>query len=69
MAAKNYDVYFELFGKKMRTTVLAQNEADAKTKVKAKIIFYKVNETPNNEFNQAASMLDEMLNIFKGKTK
>lgn len=69
MAARNYDVYFELFGKKMKTTVLAENEADAKTEVKAKIVFYKVAETPNDEFNQAASMLDEMLNIIKGKAK
>jgi hypothetical protein len=39
---KNYDVYFEIFGKKMKVRILAENEEKAKEKVKNKIIFHKI---------------------------
>ena len=35
-------VYFELFGKKMKTEVLAKDANHAKEFVKSKIIFHKV---------------------------
>ena len=37
-----YTVYFEIFGKKMKTTVQAKSEEDAKYLVMGKIIWYKV---------------------------
>lgn len=38
----NYEVYFEIGGKKMRTTVMAESEEKAKTRVKEKIKFHKI---------------------------
>lgn len=43
-----YTVYFELFGHKMKTTVLAKNEQAAKDFVFNKIIFHKVEFVPEN---------------------
>jgi hypothetical protein len=37
-----YIVYFELFGKKMKTTVIAENEDAARLSVKDKVVFHKV---------------------------
>ncbi len=41
---KEFEVYFELYGKKMKTTVSAYNETGAKKMVQEKIIFHKVVE-------------------------
>ena len=37
-----YTVYFEIFGKKMKTTVYASSVAEAKQRVMDKIIFHKI---------------------------
>lgn len=37
-----YTVYFEIYGKRMKTTVEANNDTDAKAMIKSKIIFHKV---------------------------
>ena len=37
-----YTVYFEIFGKKMKYTVLAKSEEDAKYQIMGKIIWHKV---------------------------
>ncbi len=47
-AMKEYTVYFEIFGKKMKTTVRAFNEEQAKAFVKNKIVFHKVEKVINN---------------------
>jgi hypothetical protein len=39
---KQFTVYFELFGKKMKTEVFANSESDAKKRISEKIIFHKV---------------------------
>ena len=39
-----YDVYFEIYGKKMKATVEANSEEDAKYLVRGKIKFHKVVE-------------------------
>lgn len=39
-----YIVYFEIFGKKMKTTITAPHKKGAKKAVKEKIIFHKVVE-------------------------
>ncbi len=39
---KTFKVYFEFFGRKMHTTVQAQNEYDAMESIKKRIIFHKV---------------------------
>lgn len=47
---KTYTIYFEIYGKKMKTTVEALNENDAKAKVKNKINFIKVEQENNIDF-------------------
>ena len=64
---KNYDVYFEIYGKKLKTTILAESEEKAKENVRNKIVFHKVVKDQKDEFNQATDMLDEMINMLGGK--
>ena len=47
---KTYTIYFEIYDKKMKTTVEALNENDAKAKVKKKINFIKVVENDPLDF-------------------
>ena len=42
---KQYEVWFEVYGKKMKTTVLAKHEIEAKELIRKQIIFYKVEES------------------------
>jgi len=65
---KNFDVYFEIFGKKMRTRILAENQEKAKEEVKNKIVFHKV-EKSNEEFNHCMDILDNISNIIGGKKR
>lgn len=39
--SKNYTVYFEIYGKKMKAKIVAATMADAQQKVKDKITFHK----------------------------
>lgn len=64
---KNFDVYFEIYGKKLKTTVLAENEERAKEIVRNKIIFHKVAKNTTDTFNQVTDMLDDMNNMFGTK--
>jgi hypothetical protein len=41
----NYTIYFEIFGKKMKTEINAQSEVQAIEALKEKILVYKVEET------------------------
>jgi hypothetical protein len=45
---KTYTIFFEIFGKKMKTTVEAENIEQAKIKIKEKVVFHKVEK--NNTF-------------------
>ena len=47
-----FDVYFEFYGRKMKTQVLSDNEESAKDEIKNKIIFYKIEQSkdPINHF-------------------
>jgi hypothetical protein len=39
---KSYTIWFEFFGKKMKTTVVAQNQKEAREKLRDKIIVHQV---------------------------
>lgn len=54
---KKYVVWFEAFGRKLRTTVEAENEYKAMDAVKNKIIFYKVVEKDYDELEQMKGIL------------
>ena len=55
---KRYKIYFEFYGKKMSTTVMAENEFQAKNQVRNRINFLKI-EAPDEDF------LNHFKNIFK----
>jgi hypothetical protein len=67
MKERNFTVYFELFGKKMQTKVIAKTEEEAKQVVQSKIIFHKVMLSPKDEFNEAMNIADDILGILGGK--
>lgn len=39
---RKYKLYFEFYGKKMQTTVIAKSELEAKQKVKDNLTFLKI---------------------------
>jgi hypothetical protein len=51
--AKKYTVYFELYGKKMKTEVYAKDSVDAKKVIKDKIIFHKIEADNSNYIKDA----------------
>lgn len=54
-----YTIYFEIYGKKMKTKVLANTKEEAKEIIRSKIIFHKIE-------NESGFDIPEFLkNIFK----
>ena len=64
---KNYDVYFEIYGKRLKTTILAENEEKAKEIVRNKIVFHKVVLKQKEEFNQIDDMFKNIMDVLGGK--
>lgn len=60
---RNYTVYFQIYGKKMKTTVLASSSEEAKNKVISKLIIDKVEVDQSDDFNKAMDTIDEILNF------
>jgi hypothetical protein len=60
---KKYTVFFEAFGRKMKTEVVASSEERAKEIVKEKIVFHKVTaeKTNGDEVDQIFQKLMEIL--------
>ena len=44
-----YDVYFEIYGKKLKVKVNAKSKLQAEEIVKSKIIFHKIEDVTINE--------------------
>lgn len=61
MGKRNFKVYFEIYGKKMKTTIQADTEAEAKDIIRNKIIFHKVVSEPLND-KDAFNFLFEIVN-------
>lgn len=61
---KIYTVYFEIYGKKMKTEVKAQDPAKARQQVIDKLIFHKV-EIKENSSDIPDSFKDIFGDIFK----
>ncbi len=59
MIDKKYTVYFEFYGRKMKTTVTAKHEIEAKQKVHERLIFHSVNEIEENK-----NVMDFFTDIF-----
>jgi hypothetical protein len=63
---RQYTIYFEIFGKKMKTKVIAKTEGQAKQAIHDKLIFYKV-ELDKNEFNEIMDALDSLGNAHRSR--
>lgn len=69
---KEYKVYFEIFGKKMQTTLDAESIEDAKLELFDKIIFHKVvsvdgkpdESTSNKNLFGDMDAFNNIMNIF-----
>lgn len=55
---KNFDVWFELYGKKMKTVIKADSMADAQSKIRNSIIFHKT------VISESDKVVDDLKNIF-----
>lgn len=67
---KYYDVYFEIYGKKLKTHVVAKNENEAKEFIKNKIVFHKIIGkdigTKENNFD-SKDFFKDLFDTFKTK--
>jgi hypothetical protein len=61
---KQYTIYFEIFGKKMKTTLSAFDEEQAVRLLKEKIVFHKIEQTPDK--TKSDEFVNEFEKIFKG---
>lgn len=52
-----YTIYFEIFGKKMKTTISASSEHVAKEMIRSKIIFNKIEKKKETSSNSFADIL------------
>lgn len=59
---KDYTVYFEIYGKKLKVIILAESESEARQLVKDKIIFHKIEKT-KSAFNECVNSMEDILNI------
>lgn len=60
---KRHEVFFEIGGKKMRCSVVAKDDNDAKEQIKKKIIFHKIE---SHEVENDADGVMKMFNdLFK----
>jgi hypothetical protein len=56
---KEYTIWFEFFGRRMKTTVKAGSEAEARVQIRERIVFHKVEKTENK------TTLDDIFTSFK----
>lgn len=66
---KTYDVFFEVFNKKLKTQILAESESDVKNIVRNKIIFHKITEVVDEDNYNGGDdeVFNNLLNIFNLK--
>lgn len=57
---KLYKVYFEIFGKKMKTEIIGRNKEDAENNVKLMLKFHKTEEVAIDP--RTAELADEFYN-------
>jgi two-component SAPR family response regulator len=58
---KTYEVFFELFGKKMKTKVKARYPNEAKEIIKNTIIFHKITEEKFADLDDIFKNINEIL--------
>lgn len=65
---KTFTIYFELYGKKMKTEVMALSERSAQEIIKQKIVFHKIVEKKDAKNYSLSDAMKAFEDIF-GKTK
>ena len=60
---KKFVIYFEFYGRKLKTTVLSDNEENAKKEIKNKIVFHKI-EKEKSQFNKDSDFFDIFMDIY-----
>lgn len=66
---KNYEVFFEIYGKRLKTTILAESEEKAREAVRNEIVFHKVVLKPVDIFDKNYDMFTNLMDIIEGKKK
>ena len=66
MEIRNYSVYFEIYGKKMKVKIPAENMTEAHQKIKDKIIFHKTVIEEKDEFNELMGLMDGIIDTLGG---
>ena len=61
---KKYTVYFELFGKKMKTTVLASSKIEAQERILSKVKFHKIEPKRFTE-KESKEFVDDMQDLME----
>lgn len=64
---KEFTIYFEIFGKKMKTNIFALTEERAKDRLRNMIVFHKVEQVPEKGMN--GDFIDHFSRIFNGFDK
>ena len=64
---KKYNVYFEIYGKKMKATVEAENQDSAREMIRSKIDFHKVQEVYETKFksDESTNNFNRIVKIFQ----
>jgi hypothetical protein len=60
----DFIVYFEIFGKKMKAKIIAENEQDAKQKIIHMLKFYKI-EKAKSANNDLTDTFEDIFNFLK----
>lgn len=60
-----YTIYFELYGKKMKTDIPALDEEGAKRILEKKIIYHKITSKPHPLFKEVNDIFDYLKHKFK----
>lgn len=55
-------IYFEIYGKKMKTEVEADNKQEARDVIRSALIFHKIEQFPEQE-NDIVKKLQKMMGI------
>lgn len=66
---KTYEIFFEIFGKKMRTKVRAVNEDQARAKVISGLHIHKVRKEGHEVSKGIDVTVEDLVNIFGGFKK
>jgi|GEM_PF-1593282 len=69
MTINNYNVYFEIFNKKLKTTILAESEEKAKQAILNNVIFHKIVIDNKDSLKQTMDTFDNIMDILKIKKK